>query len=57
MNKFKNIQISIKISQIMLFVIATFYLLESIFIRGLFTNVYLLLATIIVGIIAIILSI
>lgn len=46
----------IKGSQILLFIVAILYLLESIFIRGLFTNVYLLVGVGIFGFIAVIVS-
>lgn len=46
----------IKVSQILLFIVAILYLLESIFIRGLFTNVYLLVGVGIFGLIAAIVS-
>lgn len=38
---FKNKSIAIKTMHIILFIITTMYILESIFIRGLFTNVML----------------
>ena len=46
----------IQISQILLFTTFILYLLESIFIRGLFTNVYLLVGVGIFGFIAVIVS-
>ena len=56
MNIIKEKAKSIQISQILLFSLAILYLLESIFIRGLFTNVYLLVGVGIFGLIAAIVS-
>ena len=42
----------IKVSQVLLFIMGILYLLESIFIRGMFSNVYLLLGVGIFGLIA-----
>lgn len=47
----------IKVTQILLFVMASLYLLESIFIRGMFSNPLVLLFVTIAGIVAIIVSI
>lgn len=46
----------IKISQIILFITTTLYILESIFLSGLFTNIMLATLNLIVGIICIIIS-
>ena len=46
----------ISISQILLFVIGALYLLESIFIRGMFTNVFLLMAVGIFAVVALIIA-
>lgn len=46
----------IKISQIILFITTTLYILESIFLSGLFTNIMLATLNLIVGIICIIMS-
>lgn len=46
----------ISISQILLFVIVALYLLESIFIRGMFTNVFLLMAVGIFAVVALIIA-
>lgn len=53
-SEFKNKRISIKITQIILFIVFVLYILESIFLRGLFTNTYLLLINTVLGIISII---
>ena len=47
----------VKIMHIILFVITALYLLESIFLRGLFTNPLIALVNIIVAIIAMVISI
>ena len=46
----------IKISQIILFITTALYILESIFLSGLFTNVMLATLNLIIGVICIILS-
>lgn len=46
----------IKFEQILLMIVAALYLLESIFIAGMFTNLPLLIATLTVGLIAVIKS-
>lgn len=46
----------IKISQIILFITTALYILESIFLAGLFTNIMLATLNLIVGIICIIIS-
>lgn len=46
----------IKFEQILLMIVAALYLLESIFIAGMFTNLPLLIATLAVGLIAVIKS-
>ena len=46
----------VQVSQVLLFIVGILYLLESIFIRGLFTNVYLLVGVGIFGLVAVIVS-
>lgn len=53
---FKNKSNAIKITNIILFLITTLYILESIFIRGLFTNVMLACINIGLSIVALITS-
>ena len=56
-NIFMNKSKMIKIMHTILFIITGLYLLESIFIRGLFTNPILFCINIIVGIITLVISI
>lgn len=46
----------VEVTQVLLFVMGILYLLESIFIRGMFTNVFILLGVAIFGVIAAIVS-
>lgn len=46
----------ISISKILLFIVGALYLLESLFIRGMFTNVFLLMAVGIFAVIALIIA-
>ena len=55
-NILKNKNNAIKIIHIILFIITTLYILESIFIRGLFTNVMLACINIALSIVALITS-
>ena len=55
-NILKNKNKAIKIIHIILFIITTLYILESIFIRGLFTNVMLACINIVLSIVALITS-
>lgn len=53
-NKFNNTSKLIKFSQSIFIISVLLYLLESLFIRGLFTNIYLFVITLILGCISII---
>ena len=55
-NSFFSKSNSIKITHIILFIVTAMYILESIFIRGLFTNVYLALINMGLSIITLIIS-
>lgn len=55
-NSFFSKSNSIKITHIILFIVTAMYILESIFIRGLFTNVYLALINMGLSIIILIIS-
>ena len=55
-NSFFSKSNSIKITHIILFIVTAMYKLESIFIRGLFTNVYLALINMGLSIITLIIS-
>lgn len=56
MNRLNNIPKSIKLSHGIFIVFVLLYLIESLFVRGLFTNVYLLLATVLIGFICAIMA-
>lgn len=49
LNKLNNTPKSVKISQYIFFVSVLLYLMECLFIRGLFTNTYLFMLVLIVG--------
>lgn len=55
-NSFFSKSNSIKITHIIVFIVTAMYILESIFIRGLFTNVYLALINMGLSIITLIIS-
>lgn len=54
--KTKEILKKVSVDQILLIVVAICYLLETLFIKGLFTNPILLIATSILGVVAIVIS-
>lgn len=56
LNKLNNAPKSIKLSQYIFIIFVVLYLIESIFIRGLFTNFYLFFSTIILGCISTIIA-
>ena len=56
-NIFSDKSLFIKIMHIILFVVTGLYLIESLFLRGLFTNTLIAIINIILGIITIIISI
>ena len=56
-NIFSDKSILIKIMHIILFMVTGLYLIESLFLRGLFTNTLIAIINIILGIITIIISI
>lgn len=49
LNKLRNAPKSVKFSQYAFFISVLLYFLECLFIRGLFSNVYLLMTTLILG--------
>lgn len=55
-NKLNNATKSIKLSQYIFIISVVLYLIESLFIRGLFTNFYLFFSTIILGCISTIIA-
>ena len=56
-NIFSDKSLFIKIMHIILFIVTGLYLIESLFLRGLFTNTLIAIINIILGIITIIISI
>lgn len=56
-NIFSDKSLFIKIMHIILFIVTGLYLIESLFLRGLFTNALIAIINIILGIITIIISI
>lgn len=56
-NIFSDKSLFIKIMHIILFIVTGLYLIESLFLRGLFTNMLIAIINIILGIITIIISI
>lgn len=56
LNKFDNAFKLLKLSQCVFMICTLLYLLESLFIRGLFTNIYLFIAALILGCISIIIA-
>ena len=56
-NIFSDKSLFIKIMHIILFIVTGLYLIESLFLRGLFTNMLIAIINIILGIIKIIISI
>lgn len=56
LNKFDNAFKLLKLSQCAFMICTLLYLLESLFIRGLFTNIYLFIAALILGCISTIIA-
>lgn len=56
LNKLKNAPKAVKFSQYIFIIFVLLYLIECLFIRGLFTNFYLFLGTVILGCISVIIA-